>query len=644
MANFLLKSLRDNSLSTTAWLVLVCSAIAAVAWYAAFEVVLQTALFGFSPVGMMHPTELFPDFGANFPNGEGEMMKSLVGRAYLLFGALALPDRYSAMAMIAAEAAILIAGATWLARRTNPHLPFWTALAAAVLVSSGTIASADFARWFHPYYGSVYNFAFGLGFAALAATLDKRLVLGGVLIGLCAAVHPIIALFIGIAMGFAVLAAIRSYPAGTILSGVLAAAAVFGLWYLVAYRGAAIAAGSVDPAFFTTLTRLMSSHWHPIGLGIFGARAWEVLLPFCALGIAYTAAIMCGPDRPAVTDRQVATAVIGLFLISLVGLWLSETTTIPVLIKLALHRSSLVLLLLAAIISVPRMMALAVAGPWVPAIIAGGLLLLPFWRGHGLPVAGAVLFAGMVAGGLAGPIERNGRSLLILSLIAVACVCGALVVEGNAGAIVIDVRATLASIGTPGFVVAFAVMIAARLLKTPALAAGAVFIGVAIWVQQINPMRDPETRAKAEMFLEVQEWARANTAPASVFMLDPAHAYGWRQYSRRPSFGTLREWLYSGWIYDTDPEIMAEGLRRAGLLGITLSDFKPAPGQTASDAYTVMVAKAQSAFSEMDATHLSRFASDNGIAYFVFERFDRSQFSGFNVVFENIRYAVVKPI
>ena len=643
MKNYGAKGLLSNRFSTFAWLVLICGAIVAIVWYSARDVVLQTALFGFSPVGMMHPSFFFPNFTADFPNGEGEMMKSLVGRAYLLFGILELPERFSSMVMIAAEAATMIAGATLLARRANPHLPFWTVLAAALLVSAGTIVSADFARWFHPYYGSVYNFAFGLGFAALAATLEKRLILGGVLIGVCAAIHPIIALFLGIAMGLAVLADVRAHQIKNILFGILAATAVFGIWYLIAYRGVSITAGTVDGELFTTLTRLMSSHWHPINLDIFGARAWEVLLPFCALVVVFVAALSLGHIGSKIVDRQIAIAVAGLFLVSLVGLWLSENSTNPALIKLALHRASLVLLLLAAIVSVPRLMVVVVAGPFVAAIIAAGLLLLPFWRGHGLPVVGAALFGVIVALGFAGPIDWLGRIGVIVALAAIAAVCGALVIAGHAGAISFDILATLGSIATKSFVGAFALMIAARLFQTPVLAAAAVAVGVVFWAPQIDPIHDPETRETAESFLQVQEWARANTPPGSVFMLDPIQSYAWRQYSHRPSFGTLREWLYSGWIYNTDPKIMAEGLRRAKLLGVEASDFKPAPGQTGDEAYAAMVAKARSAFSGMDSGKLNRFAIDNGIAYFVFDRTSRSDFSGLNVMFENERYAIVEP-
>lgn len=638
-----LKNLRSDQFSTFSWLILACGTVVAVAWYSSIHVVLQTALFGFTPTGMMHPTAALPNFAADFPNGEGEMMKSIIGRTYSLFGGFELPERFSTMAMVSAEAAIMLAGSAWLAQGANPHMPRWAAVAAALFVSAGSIASADFARWFHPYYGSVYNFAFGIGFAALAATLDKRLVLGGFLIGICAAVHPIIALFLGIAMGLAVLANIRAYKIRCIASGFVTAATIFGIWYMIAYRGTAITADTIDGELFTTLTRLMSSHWHPIGLDIFGGRAWEVLLPFCALLVVCVSVMALRPVTSSNVDRQLTVAITGLFLISLAGLWLSETSTNPVLIKLALHRASLVILLLAAIISVPRLIVLAVSGPYITAIVAAGLLLLPFWRGHGLPIMGAMLFGVLVFYGFAGPVNRHDRLSVAIAVGAALVVCLVLIAAGHTGAISFDIVSTLGSIATKSFVGAFALMIAVRFLRVPALAAVSVAIGIAFWAPQIDAMRSPDDRAKASSFLQVQKWASANTPPESVFMLDPVQSYAWRQYSQRPSFGTLREWLYSGWIYNTDPDVMKEGLRRAGLLGIGPNDFKPAPKQSNGDTYAAMVAKVRGAYATMDSKSLAHFAAENSISYFVFERDKRVDLSDFNVLFENERFAVVKP-
>jgi hypothetical protein len=641
--NSLTNHLRHDSFSTISWTFIACCTCFAIAWFSSKHVVLQAASLGFTPVGMMNPVHFLPNLANDFPNGEGEMMKSLVGWVYLAFGTLGLSERISTFVMVAAEAATMIAGSYRLARITNPHLPVWTGLAAAVLVSASAIASADFARWFHPYYGSVYNFAFGAGFAALAATLERRLVLGGLLIGISATIHPIIGLFIGVAMGIAVLSNFRAYQVSSMVFGAIAATVVFGIWYIIAFRDAAVAASSIDGELFVTLTRLMGSHWHPIGLDIFGDRAWEVLLPFCALVVVFVTALSKGAAATANTDRQIAIAASCLFLISLYGLWLSETSNTPVIVKLALHRASLVLLLIAAIVSVPRLISLSQSAPLLTAITTAGLLLLPFWRGHGLPIFGAALFGFLVILGFAGKIGKSARICVALALAMAAIVCFALIAFGHWGAIVFDVRSTLGSVATGSFIVAFALMIAARLVQSPFLTAAGIAIGVAFWAPQIDPMRNPNDRAAAMSFLSVQEWASRNTTPESVFMLDPVLSYAWRQYSQRPSFGTLREWLYAGWIYNTDPDVMNEGIRRAGLLGIDAGDFKPAPGQSISDAYGNLVAKARDAFTGMDKETLDRFAVENNISYFVFKRDTRADLSDLNVPFENERYVVVKP-
>ena len=634
--------LRNEKTSTLSWLLVACFTVAAIAWYSSRHVVLQTAFFGFTPVGMMHPTAFMPGFGADFPNGEGEMMKSLVGWAYRLAGAMGLSDRAGTSLMVGVEAVIMLTGAALLARRTNPHLPRWTAIGAAVLVSAGTIASADFARWFHPYYGAVYNFAFGLGFAALAFTLQKRLVPAGFLIGACAAVHPIIALFTGMAMGISVLVDFRNHRTSNVLWGAFAAAAVFGGWYLFAYTGASITSGSVDADLFTTLTRLMSSHWHPIGLEIFGARAWEVLLPFSALVLVFASTLALGTERTATSDRQMTAALGALIIVSLLGLWLSEHSTNPLLIKLALHRASLIVLLLAAIVCVPRLITLAASGPWIAAIVGASLVLLPFWRGHGLPVAGAMAFSLIVVTGMAGVTKAHSRVPVFIALGLAVLVCIVLALNGHTAAIIFDIRATVSSIVARGFIIASLLMLAARYLRAPALAAAAVLVGVYFWAPQNDPMRTPELREQAESTLEVQEWARDQTQPGSLFMLDPTISYAWRQYSQRPSFGTLREWLYSGWAYNTDPEIMVEGIRRAGLLDITLADIRPRAGQSIDGTYQALVNKARGAFATMATEDLSRLAADNNIAYYVFDRTTRDDFSGLDVEFENDRFVVAK--
>jgi hypothetical protein len=38
--------------------------------------------------------------------------------------------------------------------------------------------------------------------------------------------------------------------------------------------------------------------------------------------------------------------------------------------------------------------------------------------------------------------------------------------------------------------------------------------------------------------------------------------YGWRDFSKRSSFGNYREWLMVGWLYNSDNSIFIEGQKR----------------------------------------------------------------------------------
>jgi len=639
----LLDRFRGERLSSLAWLSLAFVAVIGIAWASTRNLIPQTAFSAFSPVGMIHPVSAFPDFAEDFPGGEGEMMRSLIGRIYRFLGEIGIPDHPASLLMTMLEATTLMLGSFALARRLNPHLPRWTAIGAALLVAAGSIASADLARWFHPYYGSVYGFAHGFAFAAMAAVLARRGITAGSLIGLSACAHPIIALFSGAAMGAMILVDLRSHRPAELAGAAAAALAIVGLWYAIAFREAGISGGDVDGSLYLAVTRVMSFHWYPLDLDVFGARAWETLLPLTALILVTLSVIAAGPDETRGTDRLVLAAMAALAVISLAGVLSSAISSSPFLIKLAPHRASLNLLLLATVIAVPRLLDLAVRGDPLTAIFSAALVLLPFWRDHGLPIPAALGFSLLILIGRAGRVERNGRLILFPAAGAAVLVCLALIAGGYCSAIVFDAMSAVGAVGHASFLWILAGMAVARVFRLPVLAALSVAVGVWLWLPRLDPMASSAARENAESYLEVQRWARGNTPPGTLFILDPTQSYGWRQYSERPSFGVMREWLYAGWIYNTDPKWMGEGLRRAGLLGLTPKDFTPARNQTVEDVRVVVRDKLKASYNSMTAVALARFAGENGISYFVFNRANRPDLSDLDVVFENRFYAVVRP-
>lgn len=75
-------------------------------------------------------------------------------------------------------------------------------------------------------------------------------------------------------------------------------------------------------------------------------------------------------------------------------------------------------------------------------------------------------------------------------------------------------------------------------------------------------------------YLDAQRWAQANTRIDAVFMVDPTIYYGWRDFSQRSSFGNLREWLHTGWLYDSRFDVYQEGIKRFGEFGIDIERYK----------------------------------------------------------------------
>jgi len=91
------------------------------------------------------------------------------------------------------------------------------------------------------------------------------------------------------------------------------------------------------------------------------------------------------------------------------------------------------------------------------------------------------------------------------------------------------------------------------------------------WAPTINHGIDDKPLGLA--YMNAQLWAKENTAPTALFMVDPTIYYGWRDFSQRSSFGNLREWLHTSWLYDSKKNNYEEGLRRTSEFGVFAPDY-----------------------------------------------------------------------
>jgi len=140
----------------------------------------------------------------------------------------------------------------------------------------------------------------------------------------------------------------------------------------------------------------------------------------------------------------------------------------------------------------------------------------------------------------------------------------------------------------------------------------------------------------ASAYFDVQLWAKSNSANDALFMPDPTHYYGWRDFSERSSFGNLREWGYGAIAYNPDVKVYREGIKRMREFGfdITEDDLKILKKSYKNFRKT---------FYTMNTEQLNKLSRKYKIDYVVMnKKYQKNKFPAFTVAYENKNYIVYK--
>lgn len=121
-------------------------------------------------------------------------------------------------------------------------------------------------------------------------------------------------------------------------------------------------------------------------------------------------------------------------------------------------------------------------------------------------------------------------------------------------------------------------------------------------------------------------------------MPDPTQYYGWRDFSQRSSFGNVREWLHTSWLYDSRVERYQEGMRRFGEFKIDLGPYlRNQPPVKGMNQLTDEVRRRYYTASDEWRIDLSK---RYGIDYFIFERSRMRAPTTLKVVYQNDHFVI----
>ena len=408
------------------------------------------------------------------------------------------------------------------------------------------------------------------------------------------------------------------------------------VWIARFHQPGALFVDPVPDEVWYSWTRFFNFHWYPWLNGVFLSALDRWLLPFTTMLAAAALTWLHPTTRPQRYLKEIAAGMSALALLTAFAVLASEQHWSTTLVKLALHRCADMMLSVALIY--------AVAGWW------HGLITLPAWRS--LPAAYLLFASTWCPGAPSVPLALHGLLAAPKKLGTVKALrtwwCVALL------PLAITVAYWLA-VGGPGWLSAGYSGLT-PLLKKPALSAPlliAVFAlcamrarsnwramtlvlciagACATWVH--NDIPGSGADVDGPDYLEAQRWASVHTPVRALFFVDPTIFYGWSDYSRRSSFGNVRDWTHR-WAYNSRRDWWQQGVERLALLGLSVDSYLPMKGGAQR-----LNRDAQARFYQADDEWRRSLARDWGVDYFVMRRKPANN-SHLPVVFANKRFLVL---
>lgn len=546
------------------------------------------ALSGFSPIDWVNHSKFPENFARDFPSGSQAYDKSLFMYVYRLadsfFGVS--PEKLIS-GVILFEMLFMGVASVMFFRALIPGAVPVAAFVFAILVINSGARGMELAGFGGPFFwGLYYNFADGMRLIALAMVLQRKFLTAALLFALSVMTHPLMGAMGGIFALGCFVSARHGVDRNKIFFSSTAFLLLAGGWWFYHLQNVDVASVGVPPDIWIAFSKAFNSHFYPVDNGILTFDFERRLLSFLQLLLLAGFYVF----RIRMTDQSRNGILLGgglLLIVTLAGLGISYWSGNPALIKLTLIRASDMLILVSLAVVVAGLLSTLEKGHFFQAAIASGLLLAPF-MGPAFPTI-YVFFAIIVQLPLFRREELTVNDKIIVLLLVIFSIF--LLAYYQLGFVHLE-RQTIywghKDLWLITFYVGVGVLVADRLRLVTAILRPMILAVVVIliipltlrWTPTVNHGASDKPLGVA--YLNAQLWAKENTVPAALFMVDPTIYYGWRDFSQRSSFGNLREWLHTSWLYDSKKNNYDEGLRRAAEFGYSppeyLNEFPPLKG------------------------------------------------------------------
>ena len=615
---------------------------------------LKIALGGWSPIDWINQIAYPENFENNFPSGIEIFEKSAFMHIYkLAFFGLGIPTENTVYLVIALEIFLLASAIYCLSRTLLPSFNELLHIILVLLVVSSYAREMNFARFAQTYFaGHYYNVADALRIFAIVMILKKKPVESFLLLSGSIACHFLMgltgALFI---LGMLTIKHQESLKTKYLL-GYLIFLCFSGFWVFVNLEPSKILSSQIPNDAWINLTRLNNSHWYPYDSGIFTVGHQNEFIPFLSFVLLFSFYfhLFRSSSRNEMPDRILAGMIMMAMLVTM-GIIFSIFSSSPILIKLSLHRANDLIITVGMIYIIAGLFKELNSPHYWRRIFSMADLLFPFFIKPGFPV--------FISLALANPsylrLFKNGsfkKADLITFIVAASIVLLLVIygINGMLGTFLSDAYVGINTLlraflkmklsGIASFIIGVFFLIAFRkfyVAKSFKLFLCLIFFASAtVWL--FNTQIAYSEKGLAKDYRDAQIWARQNTPPRSLFMVDPTIYYGWRDFSQRASFGNLREWIHTSWAYSHSFENYQEGMRRFEEFSIDLNRYIAM--RPISNSFSKLHSAVREKYYVFDHDFFLTLAKKYGINYFLFNKEYNRSILNMPIVFENRHFMI----
>lgn len=599
---------------------------------------------------------LFPkNFLRDYPGGSWTSGHSTLPWIYPALASIGIPVSVTLPVLMALEITVLTFGAFFLLRTLFKNIHPVTLIALTCLLALSHIRYSNLARFGNPFFhGQFYGYADGLRLFAIAYYIRGRHTLSSFNLIAGFAIHPIKALF-----GFAFIAGMQLWNWKKIFSTEIITPyfmfIVFsGLWayYWIGF-GQDLGIPKMTSEEFFKYTPLFHSHWFPQDLNIFTEQHLPYATAFVSsLLVGISSLVRCNlkPD----IKIQLLLGITAVCLLAIIGITVAWQEISPALVKICLQRGTVLVLSIITIITLGQWLTDIKNGRWWYVFLLTTLLISSFYSIETWPVLISIIYA------ISTLTSERSDDPSIKFLKAIILSLGITIIAYEyylytqdmqnkkywAFQLILLITITAASIGYKTLNRELRVQLETYLDKYSSHIIILIFTSSAVVWSIDNKKLSDEYIKKGVAYKDVQLWARDNTSTDALFMTDPLIRYGWRDYSQRSSFGSLKEWYKTGWLYTGSQKALHDGLERAERLGVQKLVPERSEKRPRSEFIAKAYERASLSFYKPDGNILAGITSDFDIQYIVMDN-NKARKSGaiptWEVAFENAYYTVLVP-